>query len=146
MYQAVDHEEAVAIANLGAQVYVAMKDRLYETWASSMAGDDAAKAELWRQEGRQAMLESMNTGANGRAGGQQSGVFQAGGFEASPNPVDRKKMRLGLLPFSGPNLDYGRIDHTTRTIVLSFQRSIRARNTLDLAFVGDLDRSVASNQ
>lgn len=61
VYQAVDHEEAIAIANLGAQVYVAMKDRLYETWSSSMTGDDAAKAELWRQEGRQAMLESMKS-------------------------------------------------------------------------------------
>lgn len=61
MYQVVDHEEAIAIANLGAQVYVAMKDRLYETWASSMVGDEASKAEIWRQEGRQAMLESMKS-------------------------------------------------------------------------------------
>ena len=61
VYQTVSHEEAVAIANLGAQVYVAMKDRLYETWASSMVGDEASKAEIWRQEGRQAMLESMKS-------------------------------------------------------------------------------------
>ena len=46
-----------------------------------------------------AMLESLNTGANGAAGGQQSGAFQAGGPEAIPNHVERKRMRLGLFPF-----------------------------------------------
>ena len=51
-----------------------------------------------------AMLESMNTGANVGAGGQQSGNFQAGGPEATPNPAERKRMRPGMIPF-GINKD-----------------------------------------
>ena len=50
------------------------------------------------------LLESMKLGANGGAGGQQLCNFQAGGPEATPNPAERKRMRLGLLPV-GTNKD-----------------------------------------
>ena len=59
VYQTVDHEEAVAIANLGAQVYVAMKDRLYGTWSITQSAEEGQKAEIWRREGGQAMMESL---------------------------------------------------------------------------------------
>ena len=47
------------MANLGAVCYKAVKAGLYEQWSASMEGDDSAKAEMWRAEGRQAMLESV---------------------------------------------------------------------------------------
>ena len=47
------------MANLGAVCYKAVKAGLYEQWSASMEGDESAKAEVWRQEGRQAMLESV---------------------------------------------------------------------------------------
>jgi hypothetical protein len=58
-YRGVSQEEAIAMANLGAVCYKAVKADLYEQWSSSMEGDESAKAEVWRQEGRQMMLESV---------------------------------------------------------------------------------------
>lgn len=52
-------EEAIAMANLGAVCYKSAKAGLYEQWSASMEGDESAKAELWKQEGRQAMLETV---------------------------------------------------------------------------------------
>ena len=47
------------MANLGAVCYNAVKADLYKQWSSSMEGDESAKAEVWRAEGRQTMLESV---------------------------------------------------------------------------------------
>jgi hypothetical protein len=58
-YRAASTEEAIAMANLGAVCYKAVKAGLYEQWSASMEGDESAKAEIWRSEGRQAMLESL---------------------------------------------------------------------------------------
>lgn len=60
-YRAASMEEAIAMANLGAVCYKSVKAGLYEQWSASMEGDDSAKAEVWRTEGRQAMLESVRT-------------------------------------------------------------------------------------
>lgn len=57
VYGTVSHEEAVAIANLGAECYLAAKERLYAAWAA--AQDDAEQEELWRKEGAASMLESL---------------------------------------------------------------------------------------
>ena len=59
LYRSVPHEEAVIIANLGAQCYIASKERLYDAWSAAQTDDDAAQAELWRKEGGQAMAESL---------------------------------------------------------------------------------------
>jgi len=60
-YRAASMEEAIAMANLGAVCYKSAKAGLYEQWSASMEGDESAKAEVWKQEGRQAMLESLKT-------------------------------------------------------------------------------------
>ena len=57
IYATVTHEEAVAIANLGAECYMAVKERLYASWTA--AQDDAGQEELWRSEGGASMLESL---------------------------------------------------------------------------------------
>ena len=54
-------DEAILIANLGAQCWMSTKSSLYDQWASSMSGEEATKAESWRQEGRQDMFESVKT-------------------------------------------------------------------------------------
>lgn len=78
MYQAVDHEEAVAIANLGAQVYVAMKDRLYESWSITQSAEESQKADVWRREGGQAMMESLKARlAAGDAAAARAAALQA---------------------------------------------------------------------
>jgi hypothetical protein len=61
IYATVPHEEAVAIANLGAQCYLAVKDRLYTSWTAIQEAtqDDAGQEELWRTEGAASMLESL---------------------------------------------------------------------------------------
>ena len=58
-YRGVSHEEAIAMANLGAVSYRAVKKELYEHWSASMEGDESAKADIWRAEGRQMMLDSV---------------------------------------------------------------------------------------
>lgn len=58
IYATVSHEEAAAIANLGAQCYAAAKERLYAVWATA-SQDDAEQEELWRKEGATSMLESL---------------------------------------------------------------------------------------
>jgi len=58
-YHGVSKEEAIAMANLGAICYDAVKGGLYEQWSATMTGEDSAKAEAWRQEGRCAVLESV---------------------------------------------------------------------------------------
>ena len=52
-------EEAIAMANLGAVCYKVVKADLYKTWSASMEGDESVKADVWRSEGRQAMLETV---------------------------------------------------------------------------------------
>lgn len=47
------------MANLGAVCWQSCETGMHKHWSASMAGDDTAKAELWRQEGRQMMLESV---------------------------------------------------------------------------------------
>jgi hypothetical protein len=59
IYTTVSHEEAVAIANLGAQCYAAVKERLYAAWEA--AHDDTTQVELWRKEGAATMLESLRS-------------------------------------------------------------------------------------
>jgi hypothetical protein len=58
-YRSASHEEAILMANLGAVSFRAVKKELYEQWSTSMEGDESAKAEIWRSEGRQAMLDSV---------------------------------------------------------------------------------------
>lgn len=58
-YHKASAEDAIAMANLGAICYQTLKADLYEQWSASMEGDESAKAEVWRSEGRQAMLESV---------------------------------------------------------------------------------------
>jgi hypothetical protein len=58
-YRDSSHEEAISMANLGAICWQSCQAGMHKHWSASMAGDDTAKAELWRQEGRQMMLESV---------------------------------------------------------------------------------------
>ena len=58
-YRGASAEEAIAMANLGAICYRSVKTELYEQWSTTMQGDESAKADIWRSEGRQAMLESV---------------------------------------------------------------------------------------
>jgi len=49
------------MANLGAICYQSVKSSLHEQWSASMEGDESAKAEIWRSEGRQTMLETVKS-------------------------------------------------------------------------------------
>lgn len=58
-YRGASQEEAITMANLGAICYMAVKSRLYDQWMASMEGEESSKADIWRQEGQQSMLESL---------------------------------------------------------------------------------------
>lgn len=59
VYGAVSHEEAVAIANLGAQCYLAAKEQLYAAWQAEVAQGETEREALCRKEGAAEMLESL---------------------------------------------------------------------------------------
>jgi len=78
VYRSVSHEEAIAIANLGAQIYMATKDKLLDIWAEQQSAGEGEKAEAWRQEGGKAMLESLKSRlAAGEAAANRVSVLQA---------------------------------------------------------------------
>ena len=78
MYRSVDEIEACRIANLGAEVYVMMRDRLREAWAAEMSAEEGTKATGWRTEGRMAALEEVKERlAAGEAAAARATVLQA---------------------------------------------------------------------
>jgi hypothetical protein len=78
VYQIIEHEEAIAIANLGAQTYLAAKEGLFELWNTSQSAEEGEKADVWRREGGQAMIESLKSRlAAGEAAQARMLVLQA---------------------------------------------------------------------
>jgi hypothetical protein len=61
IYRQVSGEEAILIANLSAELYVTTKDLHYGSWAASQTAEEGAKAETWRREGREAVLDSVKS-------------------------------------------------------------------------------------
>lgn len=59
VYQTVSEEESIAIANIGAICYLSVKDGLLDIWNKSQTADEGVKAEMWRREGGQSMLDSV---------------------------------------------------------------------------------------
>lgn len=56
IYQSVSPEEARLIANLGAEVYVTVREQLRAAWTSEMSVEEEVKATMWRREGRLSAL------------------------------------------------------------------------------------------
>lgn len=89
VYGSVSHEEAIAIANLGAACYLAAKDQLYEAWAATQ--DDTEREDLWRKEGGMAMLESLK----GRLATGDAAVARLAALQASMGlELDRRLEEL----------------------------------------------------
>jgi len=59
IYGTVDASEARLIANLGAEVYVAVRDQLRSAWSAELSAEEGAKADVWRAEGRVAAMEEV---------------------------------------------------------------------------------------
>ena len=79
IYRSVDPAEARLIANLGAEVYVAARDRLREAWSAEMSAEEGAKADVWRAEGRVAALEEVK----GRLTAAEDAVVRAATAEGT---------------------------------------------------------------
>ena len=78
VYQSVSQEEAIAIANLGAQTYLAAKEGFFDFWNAAQSTEEVAKADVWRREGGQAMMESLKSRlATGEAAQARMLVLQA---------------------------------------------------------------------
>ena len=58
-YRTASYEEAVEMANLGAAAYGIVRDSLREQWDAAMGAEEAAKADIWRSEGRMSALEDF---------------------------------------------------------------------------------------
>lgn len=58
-YAAASPADRIAMANLGAACWGAVKDGLFVQWAEAMSAEEGAKADVWRKEGRVAALEEM---------------------------------------------------------------------------------------
>jgi len=78
LYQTVSHDEAVAIANLGAQTYLAAKEGLFEAWNAAQSSEEGERTERWRKEGGEAMLASLKSRlAAGEAAAARVATLQA---------------------------------------------------------------------
>jgi len=78
LYQTVSHDEAVAIANLGAQTYLAAKEGLFEAWNAAQGAEEGERTERWRREGGEAMLASLKARlAAGEAAAARVATLQA---------------------------------------------------------------------
>ena len=78
LYQSVTYDEAIAIANLGAQVYEATRSGLFDLWNAGQTAEEVAKADLLRREGGQSMLESLKKQlAAGEAAVARAAALQA---------------------------------------------------------------------
>lgn len=51
-YGSASQEDRIAMANLGAVCWGAVKDALYGQWQTAMTAEESEKAEKWREEGR----------------------------------------------------------------------------------------------
>jgi prefoldin subunit 5 len=60
-YASASQEDRVAMANLGAVCWGAVKSELFSHWETAMSADESVKADTWRKEGAAAMLESVKT-------------------------------------------------------------------------------------
>ncbi len=58
-YRTASYEEAVEMANLGAAAYGIVRDSLREQWDAAMGAEEAAKADIWRSEGRMSALDEV---------------------------------------------------------------------------------------
>jgi phage-related protein len=59
IYRSVRPHEARLIANLGAEVYLSVRDPLRTAWASELSAEESTRADVWRKEGRLAAVEEM---------------------------------------------------------------------------------------
>ena len=60
-YAAATIEERIQMANLGAICWNSLKHELYDQWNKSQTADEGGKADMWRKEGGQAMMENLKT-------------------------------------------------------------------------------------
>ena len=91
IYRQVSGEEAILIANLSAELYVTTKDLHYGSWAASQTAEEGAKAETWRREGREAVLDSVKS----RLAAGEAALFRVAALEASvTTEVERKAADL----------------------------------------------------
>jgi len=78
LFRKVSHEEAVAIANLGALCYQATRESLYESWTAAQSEEEVARAATYRKEGADAMMESLQARlATGEAAKARVAALQA---------------------------------------------------------------------
>lgn len=79
LYREVGREEAIAIAELGVQVYQATHDRLNDLWTTQQSAEEGTRAEGWKAQGAAAALESLKGRlAAGDAAAARVAALQAG--------------------------------------------------------------------
>jgi hypothetical protein len=79
IYATVEPTEARLIANLGAEVYVAVRDQLRAAWSADLSAEEGAKADVWRAEGRVSAMEEVR----GRLAAAEEATVRAAMAEGS---------------------------------------------------------------
>jgi hypothetical protein len=78
IYATAEPAEARLIANLGAEVYVAVRDQLRAAWSADLSAEEGAKADVWRAEGRVSAMEEVRGRLTvGEAAAARVAVLQA---------------------------------------------------------------------
>jgi hypothetical protein len=79
IYATVEPAEARLIANLGAEVYVVVRDQLRAAWSADLSAEEGAKADVWRAEGRVSAMEEVR----GRLAAAEEATVRAAMAEGS---------------------------------------------------------------
>ena len=101
LYSKVSHDEAVAIANLGAVSYLEARDRLFEVWTAAQSEEESARAAALRAEGASAAEAALaDRLAAGDAAKSRIAVLQASVdalvAERLAGAVEKERLRYEL--------------------------------------------------
>jgi len=143
LYRKVSHEEAVEIANLGALCYQATRESLYASWTAAQSEEEVARAEAYRKEGAEAMMDTLQARlAAGEAAKARVAALQAEidavVEERVAGSLEKERMRLELQRVAPLEKRLSALEGKDETIALLKQANELMQKRCD-GLVGELE-------
>lgn len=143
LYSKVSHDEAVAIANLGAVSYLEARDRLFDVWTEAQSAEEAARAAALRAEGAAAAEAALaDRLAAGDAAKSRIAVLQASVdalvAERLAAAVEKERLRYELDVAAPLRQRLAALENKEETLALLRQTNGLLQAKLDAA-VADLE-------
>ena len=143
MYSKVSHDEAIAIANLGAVSYLEARDGLFEVWTAAQSEEEAARAAALRAEGAASAEAALaDRLAAGEAAKSRIAVLQASVdalvAERLAGAVEKERLRYELEVAAPLRQRLAALESKDETLALLRQTNGLLQAKLDAA-VADLE-------